>query len=182
MKYILNCLFLLLLSTTSGESPPLNTPRELIIYMPAPEPVSIDVTHKVNDLAILHPAFRNKVVRLLHEAAKQGIELEVIETYRTPERQNHLRRQGFSMLHGGKSKHQHYIAVDVVPVKFGWYMWHDKELWRKIGKIGEAQGLFWGGRWKRFRDYPHFEYPISIDSVHTLPIPDTVIIPLNYPI
>ncbi len=176
------CLIFILISFGgTSHAPPIETERALYVFMPPPPPPFIvNVEERTNDLSLLHPAFRNKVVMLLYECAKQGIELEVVETYRTPERQDHLREKGYSMLHGGKSKHQHHLAVDVVPKKFGWYMWHDKELWEKVGKIGEKQGLFWGGRWRRFRDYCHFEYPILIDSAEYLPIPDTVIIPLNY--
>lgn len=32
----------------------------------------------------------------------------------------------------------------------------DDPLWEKIGDIGEALGLSWGGRWK-WPDRPHFE-------------------------
>lgn len=180
MKYIINCLLLILIFATSANAPEKESVKEFIIEMPPVEVAVVKEEPVIKDLHILHPAFRNKVALLLYEAKKQGIELEVVETYRSPERQNMVKEKGFSMLHGGKSKHQHYLAVDVVPVKYGWYMWHDKELWEKVGKIGENQGLIWGGRWQRFRDYPHFEYPVSIDSLHTLTIPDTVIIPLNY--
>lgn len=134
--------------------------------------------YAISDLSILHPTFRNKVVKLLYECKKQGIELKIVETYRTPERQNLLKSQGYSMLSGGRSKHQHKIAVDVVPVVNGIMIWDDLKLWKKIGKIGKKQGLIWGGDWKRFRDYPHFEYPCSIDEVDFLPLPDTVYIPL----
>jgi len=181
MKYLLSLLLIIAVSSLA-EAPPSEKKIEFIIFMPEEPPV-IKPTNKteiIKDLAILHPAFRNKVIKLLYECKKAGIELKVVETYRTPERQNKLKKEGFSMLHGGRSKHQYNIAVDVVPVKYGWYMWHDKELWQKVGKIGKAQGLIWGGDWKRFRDYPHFEYPISIDSLQFLKKPDTVLIPLNY--
>lgn len=181
MKFMNICLILVLISLGgTSHAPPIEEEKYIVILMPPPPPPPINVEERVNDLSVLHPAFRNKVIRLLHECAKQGIELEVVETYRTPERQDHLRRKGFSMLHGGRSKHQYHLAVDVVPVKWGWYMWHDKELWRKIGKIGKVQGLIWGGDWRRFRDYPHFEYPAHVDSIQYIPIPDTVLIPLKY--
>jgi peptidoglycan L-alanyl-D-glutamate endopeptidase CwlK len=178
MKYLINCILLFLFSFSIAEAP--SPPKEFIIYMPAEKGIPrMEINDRINDLSVLHPTFRNKVVMLLYEAKKAGIELEVVETYRHPDRQDMLRRKGRSMLHGGRSKHQHYLAVDVVPVKYGWFLWHDKELWAKIGKIGKKQGLIWGGDWKRFRDYPHFEYPIHLDSLHTLTIPDTVLIPLN---
>ncbi|EGF93763.1 M15C subfamily peptidase [Asticcacaulis biprosthecium C19] len=27
-----------------------------------------------------------------------------------------------------------------------------------MGAIGKAQGLEWAGDWRRFREYPHFQY------------------------
>lgn len=182
MKYMISCIILILLSANMAEAPP-SEEKSLIIVMPPLEKMvtieneELDI---IKDLSLLHPRFRNKVIKLLYECAKQGIELEVVETYRNPNRQNYLRKKGFSMLHGGKSKHQHCLAVDVVPVKYGWYMWHDKEMWAKVGKTGESLDLIWGGRWHRFRDYPHFESPMSIDSIETLTIPDTVYIPFKY--
>jgi len=31
--------------------------------------------------------------------------------------------------------------------------------WYEMGAIAEACGLVWGGRWKRFPDFPHLEMP-----------------------
>lgn len=132
----------------------------------------------VRELYILHPAFRNKVIKLIYECKKQGIDLRIVETYRTPERQNYLKKKRRTMLSGGYSKHQHFMAIDVVPIIKGKMIWHNYKLWNKIGKIGIEQGLLWGGKWQKFRDYPHFELPIPIDSIATIPIPDTVLIPL----
>lgn len=193
MKLILGTLIAALLIITTSHSPfSYNTPIEPVeeitmdsLYLEDEEEIIeednsyIDDEYRVvNDLSILHPAFRNKVVKMLYECKKQGIELKVVETYRTPERQNLLKSRGYSMLNGGRSKHQHKIAVDVVPIVDGIMVWDDYKLWKKIGKIGKKQGLIWGGDWKRFRDYPHFEYPCSIDEVEFLPLPDTVYIPL----
>lgn len=170
------CIIVVVFSMTVGEAP---SREEIYILLPSPPPLITKgvIDDRISDLDILHPTFRNKVVRMLYECAKQGINLEVVETYRTPERQNELRRKGYSMLHGGKSKHQHHIAIDVVPVKYGWYMWHDRKLWKKIGEIGKKNGLIWGGDW-RFYDPGHFEYNISIDSINYVSLPDTVIIPI----
>lgn len=176
MKYMIS--LILILSFILAEAPP-SEKGDFITILPD---TLIENKENViiNDLSVLHPAFRNKVAIFLYECAKQGIELKVVETYRNPERQDYLRKEGFSMLHGGRSKHQHYLAVDVVPIKYGWCIWYDKKLWTKIGKIGEAQGLKWGGRWRRFYDPGHFEYDISIDSIEHIPVPNIVVIPLNY--
>lgn len=131
----------------------------------------------VNELSVLHPAFRNKVILFLSECHRQGIELRILETYRTPQRQDSLKRRGKSMLSGGRSKHQHYLAIDVVPIVNGKLKWHDRRLWSKIGAIGQSYGLKWGGRWRRLYDPGHFEYDCLLDQIHLIPQPDTIIIP-----
>lgn len=179
MKYILTVLLLISLQNSAKAPSPIKV-KEFIIFMPPVERVINKKEQIIKDLSVLHPAFRNKVVKLLYEAKKQGIELAIVETYRNPERQDYLKGRGFSMLHGSKSKHQHYIAVDLVPVEYGEYTWDNKDLWNKIGQIGENLGLKWGGRWRKLYDPGHFEYPISIDSISFIPMPKITIIPLHY--
>lgn len=181
MRALINCIIVAILFSHIGETPPvIERGIEKPISHPIPR-IENDVDNKiVRELHILHPTFRNRVVMLIHECRKQGIELMVVETYRSPERQDVMKRRKLSGLSGGYSKHQHYLAVDVVPIVNGKTTWHNKYLWKRIGQIGESQGLRWGGRWKSLRDYCHFEYPVPIDSIHTIPIPDTVIVPLNY--
>ena len=59
----------------------------------------------------------------------------------------------------GQSFHNFRCAVDVVPIVAGKPRWDVKdEVWQKIGALGKAQGLEWAGDWKRFREYPHFQY------------------------
>ncbi len=56
-----------------------------------------------------------------------------------------------------ESKHLLGEAVDLVPLKDGKTWWSaPKEVWTRMGEIGEAHGLTWGGRWKN-TDCPHFE-------------------------
>jgi peptidoglycan L-alanyl-D-glutamate endopeptidase CwlK len=31
-------------------------------------------------------------------------------------------------------------------------------VWQRIGKTGKEAGLEWAGDWKRFKEYPHFQY------------------------
>jgi len=55
------------------------------------------------------------------------------------------------------SKHLRGEAVDFVPVRAGVVWWGAPvAVWDRMGVIGEAAGLKWGGRWKQ-RDCPHFE-------------------------
>jgi peptidoglycan L-alanyl-D-glutamate endopeptidase CwlK len=37
--------------------------------------------------------------------------------------------------------------------------WDVKDaVWQEVGRLGKAAGLEWAGDWKRFREYPHFQY------------------------
>lgn len=84
---------------------------------------------------------------------------------------------------GGKSFHQHRVALDVVPLRHGKLIWgtggdgidddpsddetDDLELWQRIGLIGESCGLTWAGRWpKPKREFPHFQFTggLTIDD------------------
>jgi peptidoglycan L-alanyl-D-glutamate endopeptidase CwlK len=52
------------------------------------------------------------------------------------------------------------LAVDIVPLVNGKPIWSaTAPVWQKVGKLGEAAGLEWAGRWKRFREFPHFQHP-----------------------
>lgn len=58
-----------------------------------------------------------------------------------------------------KSRHLDGKAVDLAPSKDGKVIWWDapQDVWQRMGVIGEAYGLAWGGRWKGKADTPHFE-------------------------
>lgn len=113
---------------------------------------------RFTSLDFLQQPFRDSVVLFLKDCETHGITLMIVETYRTPERQDRLKKRGRSRLRGDQSKHQHGLAIDVVPTKHGKFIWHDQKLWLRIGKLGEARGLRWGGRWSRPFDPGHFEY------------------------
>ena len=90
----------------------------------------------------------------------------VTSTYRDNESQNSLYSQGrttagriVTNAKTGQSFHNYRCAVDVVPIVNGKPAWNVKdEVWQTIGKLGKAEGLEWAGDWKRFKEYPHFQY------------------------
>lgn len=114
----------------------------------------------IADLQALHPYFRDKVIMLIDECKAQGIELAVVETYRTHAKQAEFYKMGkkYTRFKGGNSRHQYGLAVDVVPIVKGKPQWKNKRLWKKVGRIGEKLGLRWGGRWKNPYDPAHFEW------------------------
>ncbi len=122
----------------------------------------------IADLDALHPYFRDKVIALIAQCKTKGIELAVVESYRTHAKQNEYKAmgKGYTRSSGGKSKHQYGLAIDVVPVVDSVAQWNNARLWRKVGIIGEQLGLRWGGRWKSLYDPGHFEWTGGLSSYH----------------
>ena len=114
----------------------------------------------------LVPPARARVQSFLDAAKKQGIDLLVTSTYRDNASQDALYAQGRTMpgkivtnAKAGQSWHNYRCAVDVVPIVAGKPRWDVKdEVWQQVGALGKAAGLEWAGDWKKFKEYPHFQY------------------------
>lgn len=114
----------------------------------------------------LIPPAKARVQAFLDAAKKQGIDLLVTSTYRDNASQDALYAQGrtrpgkiVTNAKAGQSWHNYKCAVDVVPIVAGKPRWDVKdEVWQQVGKLGKAAGLEWAGDWKRFKEYPHFQY------------------------
>jgi hypothetical protein len=114
----------------------------------------------ITDLNSLHPIFRDKVIELFRLCKARGIELVIVETYRTHSKQREYKAMGkkYTRTGAGKSRHQYGLAIDIVPLKDSIPQWDNHVLWKKIGITGERLGLRWGGRWKHLYDPGHFEW------------------------
>lgn len=117
------------------------------------------MSRKLDDLS---PRFRPLAVELLARLTEAGISVMVIDTLRTPEEHAANLAKGVSWT--TRSKHLDGDAIDICPYaifiadgpdKLLWDARHP--VWPKIGAIGEALGLRWGGRWKQ-KDMGHFEF------------------------
>ena len=114
----------------------------------------------------LIPPAKQRVEAFLAAAKAAGIDLLVTSTYRDNESQNALYAQGrtapgkvVTNARAGQSFHNYRCAVDVVPLRNGKPVWDVKdEAWQTVGRLGKAAGLEWAGDWKRFKEYPHFQY------------------------
>ena len=101
---------------------------------------------------------------LIETATEQGIHVKVICGNRTYEEQDDLYAQGRSKggsivtkARGGQSMHNFGTAFDIgIFSKDGKEYLGESPDYAKVGKIGEALGLEWGGSWK-FVDEPHFQ-------------------------
>jgi peptidoglycan L-alanyl-D-glutamate endopeptidase CwlK len=122
----------------------------------------------IADLNSLHPYFRDRIYQLINNCRAKGIELAIVESYRTHAKQHEYFTMGrkYTRSKGGKSKHQYGLAVDVVPIVDSVAVWDNVILWRKIGVEGEKLGLRWGGRWKSPYDPAHFEWSGGLTTVH----------------
>ena len=110
----------------------------------------------------LLPAVAIAADKMMADFELLGRPIRIVEGYRTIERQNELYAQGrtkpgqiVTNARGGESFHNYGCAVDFV-FKQGGYDVPDT-LWETLGIVGEKHGFEWGGRWKSFKDKPHFE-------------------------
>lgn len=117
----------------------------------------------------LHPKVEEMARQLLAAAENEGIDLLVTSTYRDHESQNELYAQGrtkpgrvVTNARGGRSWHNWRLAFDVVPMRNGKPVWgtsgDDLVLWKRVGELGKEVGLEWAGDWKRFKEFPHFQF------------------------
>lgn len=110
----------------------------------------------------LSPRFKPLAMVLLARAVEAGIPVVIVDTLRTPaEHQANLAKGVSWTTH---SKHLDGDAIDICP--FATYdahgpdklLWDGRDpVWQRLGLLGEALGLRWGGRWST-PDLGHFEY------------------------
>jgi len=117
------------------------------------------MSRKLDDLS---DRFRPKAFELLARLTEAGIPVMIVDTLRTPEEHAANLAKGVSWTK--HSKHLDGDAIDICPYSvYALYgadklMWDSGDLiWTRIGPIGEALGLRWGGRWKQ-KDMAHFEW------------------------
>lgn len=122
------------------------------------------------DLNELHPAVKRRALAFISACDADGITLLITSTYRDNASQDALYAQGrngtpgpvVTNAKGGQSFHNWRLAFDVVPLVNGKAVWPTSgasgALWRKVGAIGKTCGLEWAGDWKRFPEFPHFQY------------------------
>jgi peptidoglycan L-alanyl-D-glutamate endopeptidase CwlK len=139
-------------------------------------------SRKIEDL---HPRVQPVVRKFLALCELEGIDILITSTYRDIAAQNEIYAQGRTKpgrivtdAKGGDSFHNYRVAFDVVPLRYGKLVWgtrgngldndptdddkDDLELWQRVGAIGEKCGLEWAGRWKKFKEFPHFQFTCGL--------------------
>ncbi|MFZ0074965.1 M15 family peptidase [Exiguobacterium sp. RIT452] len=141
------------------------------------------INDSAENLKNLHPAVEagaKDLIRLSHSC--YNIDIRITQGYRTKKQQDALYDQGRSRAgeivtnaRGGESMHNYGLAFDFVQMVDGdisYDLEYDgnnsgKSDWREVAAVGKALGFEWGGDWKRFVDYPHFEmtFGYSLDDL-----------------
>jgi len=124
------------------------------------------------NISDLCPAMISLYFDFEREMRRAGIDFIVTCTFRSNDEQRQLYAQGrtapgkiVTNALPGQSKHNKTLdgkplaeAFDIVIMNNGKPDWNVKNPnWEKAGAIGESVGLEWAGRWKTFKEYPHFQ-------------------------
>ena len=117
-------------------------------------------TASCRDMALLEPAFRQKVMDLMAASSAAGTPLMVTETYRSSQRQTMLFNQGATQLKT-VGVHHYGLACDFAKVVGGEPSWGGS--WTFMQALCAAQGIVWGGDWgtpsqpHTFHDWDHVQ-------------------------
>ena len=117
-------------------------------------------TVPISDLSLLEPITKAAVQAIVSEAAENGIELMVFETYRSQQLQSIYFSRGVTKLQN-VGVHHYGLAADIVKVVNGEPSWDGD--FSFLGPLAQKYGLIWGGDWGEpdqphsFRDYVHVQ-------------------------
>lgn len=113
-------------------------------------------TNPINDIDLLEPNMKRKVLALLDESRKLGHPLYAFETYRSTDRQLLLYQRGVTKLkHVGV--HHYGLACDLVQKdsngNFSWEMDY-----KFLRTLAHNHQLIYGGDWHGFPDEVHCQW------------------------
>lgn len=121
------------------------------------------------NLKTLNPKVEAVAREWLGKCLDEGINVKIICGTRTMREQEALYELGrtkpgrkVTNARPGHSWHNFGLAWDfVVYDSSGQPLWRSPEMTR-CGEIAESLGMEWGGRWTKFVDIPHIQYPAGI--------------------
>jgi len=149
---------------------------------PPPPPPAVFTTEEVKRLkpeivtadrkwARVDPDLQQRVLAIYQVMREQhGIEMVLIEGYRSPERQAKLRSGGRATNAGAWSScHQYGLALDSAPLRDGKLQWNmsdpaTRDAYFLYGKLAQQAGLEWGGNWRSLKDYVHVQLSERCDQ------------------
>ena len=123
-----------------------------------------------------------------------GVRLRFSSVYRTGEEQHklYLKRPRVTQADAGQSIHNYGLAFDIVLLfdldgngSFETASWDkDNKYWVEVVNYFKAKGWQWGGDWKNFKDYPHFQksFGHTWRTLQELPTLEDPLTGITYPI
>ncbi|MNO44252.1 Peptidoglycan L-alanyl-D-glutamate endopeptidase CwlK precursor [compost metagenome] len=114
----------------------------------------------------LHPVVRQATERLIERSFASSVPIIITQGLRTITEQNELYAQGrtkpgqiVTNARGGYSNHNFGMAIDFALLQPDGksVSWTVGKEWMVVVEIAKQLGFEWGGDWKSFKDYPHFE-------------------------
>ncbi|MGN7360006.1 M15 family metallopeptidase [Paenibacillus sp. SAF-054] len=132
----------------------------------------------------LNRAVQYAAEKLIERCYERGVEIRITWGYRTAAQQQAMYDQGrtapskakgepiVTNAKPGRSNHNYGLAIDFVLIKGGYDMKADNDHdgiadWIEVVTQAKLLGFAWGGDWKSFKDYPHFEimFGLNIDQL-----------------
>lgn len=122
-------------------------------------------THSLIQIASLHEDLQAICYQVI-----EATDFRVVQGFRNDCEQEKLFQQGKTKARAGQSKHNQYPshAMDLYPwpmieIESQAYQHRQALLAGHVLMTAHALGidLVWGGHWKKFKDYPHFELKVK---------------------
>lgn len=134
---------------------------------------------------LLNEAVRRGAQRLVELSKKENVEIRITSGYRSYAEQQELYNQGrtakskaagekiVTNAKPGTSYHNHSLAIDFVLVNSGYDMGADFDEdgisdWIEVVSVAKLLGFEWGGDWKSFKDYPHFQMTFGLSTAELM--------------
>ena len=140
----------------------------------------------IDRINLLHPAIKCLVTNAIDKAEAglpKNMAVRIVQGLRTIVEQNGLYAQGrtkpgkiVTNAKGGQSIHNYGLAVDFALLidrdkngtfeEISWSLSLDMDKdgifdWNEVVAAFEFYGFSWGGKWRTFKDYPHFEFTLG---------------------
>lgn len=143
---------------------------------PAPLPPELFLTREVEQARpatatasrsweLLDAEFRSRLLAVYRVMKEQhGIEVVLLEGYRSPQRQAELAAMGshVTLAKAGQSYHQYGLAADSAFLIDGRVVISERDpraasAYELFGSVAQSAGLVWGGAWRSLKDLGHVE-------------------------
>lgn len=121
------------------------------------------------DINELTPLAQKACRLFLEVCEKEGLDIFIVETYRSQERQNELYERGRTKLWDEKgnalkivtgTKSSRHTSRRAWDIGCKGEILYDIDILKKAGAVAKSLGITWGGDWKS-ADMVHFEIPVN---------------------